>query len=122
SELCLVTVWSYTWALLTPALFMFGSRFPISRKHTVRNVIYHFFFGIFLVLIHRTVLLTVATILLKDDFKMGETLTAQTFFMLHHISDGLFTYIFILAIHQGALYFRQARDREFRLQQAELAA
>lgn len=116
-----LVVWSYTWALLTPTLFTFSRRFPIARKHTIRNIVYHFFFGIVLVTIHRTVLLSIAILVLEAPAPpMGESLTAKIFFMLHHISDGLFTYTFILAIHQAFLFFRESQDREFQLQQAEL--
>ena len=119
-QISYLVVWSYTWALLTPALFTFSSRFPIARKHTIRNIVYHFFFGIVLVTIHRTVLLSTAFLVLEAPAPVGESLTAKLFFMLHHISDGLFTYTFILAIHQAFLYFRESQDREFQLQQAEL--
>ena len=120
-EISYLAVWSYTWALLTPALFTFSRRFPIARKHTIRNIVYHFFFGIVLVTIHRTVLLSFAILILEAPTPpIGESLSAKLFFMLHHISDGLFTYTFILAIHQAFLYFRESQDREFQLQQAEL--
>lgn len=119
-EISYLVVWSYTWALLTPALFTFSRRFPIARKHTIRNIAYHFFFGILLVTIHRTVLLSFAFLVLKAEVPFGESFSAKLFFMLHHISDGLFTYTFILAIHQAFLYFRESQDREFQLQQAEL--
>jgi sensor histidine kinase YesM len=119
-EISYLAVWSYTWALLTPALFAFSGRFPIARKHTVRNIAYHFFFGIVLVTVHRTILLSFANLVLEAPAPFGESLSAKIFFMLHHISDGLFTYTFILAIHQAFLYFRESQDREFQLQQAEL--
>lgn len=119
-EISYLAVWSYTWALLTPALFTFSRRFPIARKHTARNIAYHFFFGIVLVTVHRTILLSFAMLVLKAPSPIGESLSAKIYFMLHHISDGLFTYTFILAIHQAFLYFRESQDREFQLQQAEL--
>lgn len=119
-EISYLTVWSYTWALLTPPLFTFSRRFPIAGKHTVRNIAYHFFFGIVLVTIHRTILLSFAILILKVPAPIGESLSAKLYFMLHHISDGLFTYAFILAIHQAFMYFRESKDREFQLQQAEL--
>ena len=119
-EISYLAVWSYAWALLTPVLFTFSRRFPIARKHTIRNISYHFFFGIVLVTIHRTVLLSFAIVILQVPVPIGESFSARLFFMLHHISDGLFTYTFILAIHQAFLYFRESQDREFQLQQAEL--
>src|SRR6185295_4001835 len=120
-EISYLAVWSYTWALLTPPLFTFSRRFPIARKHTIRNIGYHFFFGIVLVTIHRTILLSFAILILEAPAPpIGESLYAKLFFMLHHISDGLFTYTFILAIHQAFLYFRESQDREFQLQQAAL--
>jgi signal transduction histidine kinase len=120
-EISYLAVWSYTWALLTPLLFTFSRRYPIARKHTIRNIVYHFFFGIVLVTIHRTILLSFAILILEAPAPpIGDSLSAKLFFMLHHISDGLFTYTFILAIHQAFLYFRESQDREFQLQQAEL--
>jgi len=119
-EISYLAVWSYAWALLTPVLFTFSRRFPIARKHTIRNIAYHFLFGIVLVTIHRTILLSFAILILQVPVPTGESFTARLFFMLHHISDGLFTYTFILAIHQAFLYFRESQDREFQLQQAEL--
>lgn len=115
-----IIVFSYTWALFTPALFIFGNRFFISRKHLIRNVFFHILFGILLVCIHRLITLSFAHFVLGEELRMGNTFTSRGSYMLHHITDGLFTYIFIVAIYQAFLYFRQSQDREFRLQQAEL--
>lgn len=121
-EVGFLAVWSYTWALLTPALFIFSERFPISRRYLARNISYHLFIGVLLVGFHRAVILSFASFILKVDLKIGETFASQFYYLLHHVTDGLFTYIFILAIHQAFLYFRESQAREFRLQQAELEA
>lgn len=118
-EIGATTVWSYTWALLTPALITFSGRFPISRKHLVRNIFYHLLFGTLLVVIHRTVLLSFLGLIGEEVFR-GETFMANVLFVLHHITDGLFTYAFILAIHQAALYSHESQERAFRLQEAQL--
>ncbi len=116
----LTAVWGYTWALLTPLIIYFGRRLPITRRNIFRNLFLHLGIGIVFAVVHRIIFILFQQIIAPETFVVPEQTLTIILWVLHYISDGLFQYIFIATVCQAYLYFREAQDREFRLQQAEL--
>ncbi|MGC2236163.1 MAG: histidine kinase [Pyrinomonadaceae bacterium] len=115
---------TYVWAFLTPPIFWLGRRFPIERPKIVSRLAIHFVFSVFFGVLN-TILWHVA---LMSIFR-GESLPAilkETFAstgaFLNNVTNAIVFYIAILAFNHAMRYSRKYRDREFRLQQAELEA
>lgn len=111
----------YLWAMLTPIIFRLGSRFPVERRNLLRSLPAHFIFSILFSAVHT---ITYHYIL---GFFFGEALSEinKALFgswgrFFNNITNGFIFYAGILAFSQALNYSRKYRDREFRLQQAEL--
>ncbi len=112
----------YLWAALTPLIFRLGVRFVIGKEKFLRSLVIHFVFGITLgviwTIIYHIILIGIfegetASVVYDEIFGKAEMFLAN-------VTNGFIFYILILAINQAAIYSRKYRDREFRLQQAEL--
>lgn len=111
---------TYIWAFLAPGILWLGKRLPVVRRHLFRNLILHFFLGlIFGVLQAFGYHLGLALISPMPISRAFEGLSNIAFF-LNLVTSAVVHYITVLAIYQAYLYFQEAQEREFRLQQAEL--
>lgn len=112
----------YLWAALTPLVFRMGVRFVIGKENFFRSLVIHFIFGITLGIIW-----TIAYHIILVGIFEGENASVvydeifgKTEMFLTNVTNGFVFYILILAINQAVIYSHKYRDREFRLQQAEL--
>lgn len=115
---------TYVLALLTPPIFWLGRRFPIERPKIISRLIIHFVFSVFF-----GVLNTILWHVVLMSVFHGESLPAileatfaSTGAFLNNVTNAIVFYIAILAFNHAMSYSRKYRDREFRLQQAELEA
>ena len=116
----LSAVWGYTWALLTIPVTYFGRRLPITRRNLFRNLILHLCLGIGFAAVHRTIFILFRNVIAPETLMIPAQTLPRIFWLLHYLSDGLFQYLFIATVYQAYLHFREAQDRQFRLQEAEL--
>lgn len=111
---------NYIWATLTPLVFWFGNRLPVERPRAARNLALHLLLSLTFAAVH-----TLAYHLLLGAY-FGEPIGAMTEVLrntpvfLNNVTNGFVFYAGILAFNQATTYSRKYRDREFRLQQAQL--
>lgn len=112
---------NYLWVALVPLIFRLGDIFPVGRPKLLRNLAVHLVLGFAVGAIY-----TMAFHLLFESFG-NQTLAEiinDTFRnlagFLHNVKNGFIYYVGIQTFNQAADYSRKYRDREFRLQQAEL--
>jgi two-component sensor histidine kinase len=114
---------SYLWAALTPVVFLVGNRFTNESPKALRNLSIHFFssllFGGFYTIVYHNIL----GFFLGESFpQINRSLFSHWAVFLTNVTNAFPFYVGILAFNQAANYSRKYRDREFRLQQAELEA
>ncbi len=113
----------YLWAMLTPLVFWLGGRLPVERTNLVRNLSLHFVFSLLFAAFHTIAYQHIAGFFAGDDFaQVNAALFRSLAAFLNYVTNGFVFYAGILAFSQAANYAVKYRDREFRLQQAELAA
>ncbi len=123
TALVLVAVPGYTWALLTPVIAYFGRLLPITRRKIFRNLTLHLGFATALAILHRIIFIVFQYFFAPETIRFPTDNTLLlTMLFLTYIFEGIFSYISIATIYQAYWHFREAQDREFRLQQAELQA
>ena len=114
---------NYLWVALVPLIFRVGDIFPVGRTKLVRNLFVHLILGFAV-----GALYTIAFHLLFESFgSRAYTEIMNDIFQnfggfLHNVKNGFIYYVGIQTFNQAADYSRKYRDREFRLQQAELKA
>jgi signal transduction histidine kinase len=113
-------VWGYLWAALTPIIVRLSSRYSISRQHSARNLLLHLAFGVVFASIHRTLYIVIVQTVAPNALTIPNSELPRIFYFLHFISESFLDYLFILAVLQAIMYYRQFYERESRLQQAEL--
>lgn len=108
---------NFIWAGLTLIVFQLGERFPVSRPQVTKNLFRHFFFSLLLGGVFTAVFVITVNSVNK------ETLTATGIslaFVINTIVNSFIYYTGSLAVHQAFFFSKKYREREFRLQQAEL--
>lgn len=114
---------NYLWAAQTPLVFWLGNRMPVERPGLIRKLTVHVIFGLILGAFQ-----TIAYHYLLGFFyeRSAADITKSLFtswgVFLNNVTNGFIFYVGILAFNQAVNYSRKYRDREFRLQQAELKA
>lgn len=108
----------YIWAILTPLVFLSGRRYAVEHSKLVRNLFLQFCLGLIFSTIH-TLLLSLIWDVLSGNSPLISLLRDQSTFF-HFITKGFIYYVGISAVSQAVYYSYKYRDREFRLQQAEL--
>jgi len=110
---------AYIWAVLTPPIFWFSSRYPIGNKRWPARAGLHFLLSI--------VFSTIQSF--AYSFLIGWVISGtpttrlpSASFMASMVTNGVVFYWSILAIHHAIRYFRQYKDREYRLVQSRLQA
>ncbi len=117
-----IAVSSYAWALLTPIIVYFGRRLPIVRQNIFRNLVLHLCFGIVIAAVQRLIFILLQPLIAPETINFPDETGTLILLFLGYISYGFFQYVSIATIYQVYWHFREAQDREFRLQQAELQA
>lgn len=112
---------SYIWAILTPIIFRLGNRFPIERPTHIRNLGLHFLFSLGIPFVHAIVFIFIMQLFLPD-FDYLDYFRQNPAAFMTQVTNGFGIYTGILAFNHASSYFSRYRDREFRLQQAELIA
>jgi sensor histidine kinase YesM len=114
---------NYLWAILTPFVFWIGNRLPIERVHLYRNVALHFVFSLVFAAFHTIAYHYAAGFTAGASIpEINTELFRSPAVFLNNVTNGFIFYLVILAFNQAANYAFKYRDREFRLQQAELEA
>lgn len=108
----------YLWAVLTPFVFLVGSRFTVGHPKLIKNLFLHICLGFVFSTTH-TLLLNFISDFIAGNILMMSILRDRSI-LLHFITKNFIYYVGIFAISQAIYYSHKYRDREFRLQQAEL--
>ncbi|HEX8286736.1 MAG TPA: histidine kinase [Pyrinomonadaceae bacterium] len=110
----------YLWAVLTGFILWFGYRLPISRRHLRRNLFFHLLLSIVSGIIqHYGYNFGLRALNLSTAENFRASLSNLTV-LFNFISTSVVRYAAVIAIQQAYFYFRESRERAFRLQQAEL--
>lgn len=111
-------VQSYTWMILTPFILWFGHHFPVEYPRRLKNLIILCLSPFFFAAVH-----TILFILIWHVGVWGETVDPRMIgFYLNIFTGGTIFCAGILTFQQAINYSRKYREREFRLQQAQLQA
>lgn len=116
----LLALWGYLWAGLTPFIIRIAERFPMSGNSFLKNALVQILFGALLGSMHRAATVIFLLVFAPASIAIPIGAVARVFYFLHFASDGFVDYLVILVIVQSVIYFKQVREREIRLQQAEL--
>jgi signal transduction histidine kinase len=109
---------TYTWAALVPPILFVSRRWKVERRNLPQRLLLHFGLGILFAAAQTTLyhfgLLLVGDA--PDSFKEVPRLAGPWSFVF----NGVLAYASIVAIHQAVLHFREAQERELRLQQSQM--
>jgi two-component system LytT family sensor kinase len=113
----------YLWAMLTPLVFWLGGRLPVERARLFRNLSLHFIFSLLFSAFQTIAYQHIMGFSEGAGFaQINTALFRSRAQFLNNVTNGFIFYAGILAFSQAANYAVKYRDREFRLQQAELEA
>ncbi|HLM62388.1 MAG TPA: histidine kinase [Pyrinomonadaceae bacterium] len=113
-------VWGYVWASLTLVIIPLSNRYSITRQQLARNLLLHLGFGVVFASIHRLLYIILVQQIAPNALTIPNSELPRFFYFLHFISESFLDYLFILAVLQAIMYYREFHERESRLQQAEL--
>jgi signal transduction histidine kinase len=108
---------TYSWAALTPLIILASRRWQVERDNLIRNLLIHFGLGLVFAVAQTLIYHSSLALLPRAAaFREIPDLAGPWSFVF----NGVLAYASILAVHQAVLHFRKYREREFRLQQAQL--
>lgn len=114
---------NYLWVALAPLIFRLGDVFPVDRPKLLRNLFAHLIFGFAVGALYTIAFHLVFGLFGNQTFAEILDDTFRNFpGFLHNVKNGFIYYAGIQTFNQAADYSRKYRNREFRLQQAELKA
>jgi sensor histidine kinase YesM len=111
----------YIWALLTPFVLWLGKRFPVERRHLLRNLAVLFLVSLPVAFAHILSLSYANPIVLAWSRQYQSPVPLSALLLGLGATD-IMVYWGILAVSQALNYFRKYQAREFRLAQAQLQA
>ncbi|MFL6332494.1 MAG: sensor histidine kinase [Pyrinomonadaceae bacterium] len=111
---------NYIWAALTPLVFWLGRRLPVERPRVVRNLALHLPLSLAFAAVQTLAYHAILGAYFGDVAEAVMSVMRNPGFFLNFVTNGFVVYAGILAFNQAANYSRKYRDREFRLQQAQL--
>lgn len=111
---------NYLWAALTPLVFWLGDRLPIERPRVVRNLALHLPFSLAFAAVQSLAYHALLGAYFGEAWASVAGVLSNPGFFLNFVTNGFVIYAGILAFNQALGYARKYRDREFRLQQAQL--
>lgn len=113
--------WGYNlWTIVTPVILWLGCNFPIGRRHFLRNLALHLFASIFAGLFIHVCDNFGAWILGTGKAESFWGMLSNVQNLVRYISGALVHYPVVIITQKAYLHYREAQDRAFRLQQAEL--
>jgi two-component system, LytTR family, sensor kinase len=115
---------SYIWALLTPPVLSFATRYPVERNHIARRFLGYFLGGVLFTIVHvvlRGVLFPVR------DPRVGQVSTVgwllfKRLFLAAGTEDMFQIYMPIVVFGQMIAYYQRFKNREVQLAEAQLEA
>ncbi|HEX7313616.1 MAG TPA: histidine kinase [Pyrinomonadaceae bacterium] len=109
---------TYSWAALVPPILFVSRRWKVERRDLPRRLLIHFGFGVLFAAAQTTLYHFGLTLIgdARDSFNEVPRLVGPWSFVF----NGVLAYASIVAVHQAVLHFREAQEREFRLQQSQL--
>lgn len=115
----LACTYSFLWALVTPFILMLARLFPIDRQTLLRNLPLHLLFSILVGLAHRMLWLWAQMSI--PAIRPKSELTAQRLMsdLVTSFDYQAMVYWVMLAMHQGALYYRKYQEGKLRASQLE---
>ncbi len=115
----LACTYSFLWALVTPGILLLARLFPIDRQTMLRNLPLHILFSILVGLTHRLIWLAVQIRLPALQPRSELTVQRMISDLVTSFDYQAMVYWVVLAIHQGALYYRKYQEGRLRSSQLE---
>jgi sensor histidine kinase YesM len=112
----------YFWALLTPAIFWLGRRFPIERHNWLRPVALHLLLGVIVTLLQLALESVVLVRLRVFPTLMQTFVTTFAFLLIIGFHSGVMTYWSLLGVQYGISYYRNYQERKQEALRLELRA
>jgi len=112
----------YVWALLTPAIFWLGRRFPIERRNLARRIAFHLLLGA-IVSVGQIAMESVVLPHLRvfpHLMRTFERAFASLFVIMFH--NGMVNYWAILGVQHGIRYYQSYQERRQEALRLELRA
>jgi signal transduction histidine kinase len=109
---------TYSWAALVPLILIVSRRWKVGRRDLPRRLAIHFGLGM-LFAAAQTVVYHFGLTLVGgggDAFREVPRLNGPWSFVF----NGVLAYASIVAVHQAVLHYREAQEREFRLQRSRM--
>lgn len=109
---------TYSWAALVPPILVASRRWKFGRRNVPQRLLIHFVLGM-LFAAAQTVVYHFGLTLIGDSvdaFQEVPRLSGPWSFVF----NGVLAYASIVAVHQAVLHYREAQERELRLQQSQL--
>jgi signal transduction histidine kinase len=115
---------SYIWALLTPPVLSFATRYPVERNHATYRVFGYFLGGVLFTVVH--VLLRGLLYPVRDP-RVGQVPTIgwilfKRLFLAAGTEDMFQIYMPIVVFGQMMAYYQRLKNREVQLAEAQLEA
>ena len=112
----------YIWALLTPAIFWLGRRFPIERRNLAPRIALHLFLCTIISVAQIAIEGAVLSHLEVFPHLMPTFGKAFAFLLVIMFHNGVETYWATLAVHHGIRYYRSYQERRQEALRLELRA
>ena len=113
--------WGYNlWTIITPIILYLGYYYPIGRKHFLHNFTMHLIVGILAGIFIYFWDSVGSWILGTGKIESLGSMFYKTPVLIRYISGSLVHYPVIIITQKAYLHYREAQERAFRLQQAEL--
>lgn len=111
---------TYSWAALTPLILVVSRRWLIERQRLPQNLLIHLCLS-FVFAAAQTLLYHLAlALLVPGGFAGSAKELPRLDGPMSFVFNGIVAYVSVLAVHQAILHYREASERSFRLQQAQL--
>lgn len=112
------------WTIATPFVLCIGYIFPIGRRHFLRNLVLHLFSAVLtgMFIYTGTNLTNWVFVKASKGNLWSALLNINLAGVVKSVTGAIVQYSIILITQKAYLHYRKYRDREFRLQQAELVA
>ena len=104
------------WAIFTPVIYSVTNKFTFTKKSLLKNITVLIFSGFLISILHRFLSVFIAfyarDIYGKLNIPLYEALLNARFAVIGGILDSLFTYLLILAVVIGLIYYKRLRESE----------
>lgn len=99
------------WALLTPFVLRFAALFRLDSKNFPRNIIIHFFAGLFFALLQQTIYVLIVDVV-EGGFRLTKELYDYIPSIVGYFEFGIMMYWSVVFVYHAIGYYRQYQQEE----------